>query len=186
MARHRQAYLDLDTSIPQYVLSFSVVVSRRGSSATSQLAGLFAAAVRLRELSSSGAVVSGQESPRGSLLSTASNTPCCAALCIAHKSAAALPGPHGRSASKGWMHVCLFRPLDALPRLSDRCPLDLDSKERKKKKLLPARPPPWSVLVVSTRNGVWSILDVLRTRSNGPVSQPEPELLTGTSCAHDI
>lgn len=73
MARHRPAYLDLDTGMPQYILSFLVVVSRRVSSVTSQsvqLAGLFAAAVRLTELSSSGAVVSGQESPRGSLLST--------------------------------------------------------------------------------------------------------------------
>lgn len=30
------------------------------------------------------------------------------------------------------------------------------------------------------------VLDVLRTRGVGPVSQPEPELLTGTTCAHDI
>lgn len=118
MARHRQASLDLDTSILRmYILSISVVFSRRVSSATSQLAGLFAAAVLLRELSSRGAGLSGQESPRGSLLSTdiqqtvLRRTSTLCALCIARKSVAALTGLHDgllvlRRASKGCMQVC--------------------------------------------------------------------------------
>lgn len=45
--------------------------------------------------------------------------------------------------------------------------------QKKKKKILPARPPPWPALVVSTTDGAWSIMDVLevlRTRSTGLVS----------------
>ncbi|KAL6901738.1 hypothetical protein GGI43DRAFT_366286 [Trichoderma evansii] len=182
MARHRQPYLDLDTSILQYILSISVVFSRRVSSATSQLAGLFAAAVLLRELSSRGADVSGQREPARQFVIDRHPTSRAAPHVYAMR---ALYSPQvgsstnwspRRSAStktcKQGMYASMsFRPPDALPRLNDRCPLDLDSKE--KKKYCPPDHPPWPVLVVSTTDGAWSIMDVLevlRTRSIGPVS----------------
>lgn len=118
--------------------------------------------MQLAELSSRGAVASGQREPARQFVIDSRpdrhpTGPAAPHVALYSPQAGAARMLVPRRASKGCcrMHERQSRPLTLFPRLNDRCPLDLDSK-KDTRKYCPPDHPPWLVLVASTANGAWS------------------------------